>query len=94
MQRLKLRMPNRITKITSKSGLPPGTIDYVGEERTTKVKITVVNFNEQDYFEQDFDDFNSCVHHIKPNNITWINVDGVHNIQLIESIGKNMIYIL
>jgi magnesium transporter len=81
-------MPNRITRVTSKVGLPPGTIDYVGEERTNPVTITVVNFNETDYFEKDFHDFHECMKHIKPSHITWINIDGVHDINLIETIGK------
>ncbi len=88
MQNFKVKMPNKITKITSKVGLPPGTIDYVGEARTTKVRITVINFNEADYFEKDFDTFEDCMTHIKPSHITWINVDGVHDIELIETIGK------
>jgi magnesium transporter len=81
-------MPNKITRLTSKVGLPPGTIDYVGEVRTTAVTITVINFNEKDYFEKEFNDFNECLTHIKPTHITWINVDGVHDINLIETIGK------
>jgi magnesium transporter len=73
---------------TAKVGLPPGTIDYVGEERTNAINITVVCFNEADYYEQTYSDYSECVKSIRPSHITWINFDGVHNVKLIEAVGK------
>ncbi len=81
-------MANKIKRSTSKLGLPPGTIDYVGEERTDRITITTVCFNEHEYFEKQFSDFSDCVKSINPLHITWINIDGVHNINLIEAVGK------
>ena len=69
-------------------GAPPGALFYNGEETDRKVKITLIEFNETEYFEQDFYDLEDCIMHVKPNMVKWINVEGVHNTNLIEKIGK------
>jgi len=69
-------------------GSPPGSLIYNGEEINEKIKITLIEFNETDYFEDDFYDLASCLSHVKDNMIKWINIEGVHNIELIEKIGK------
>jgi magnesium transporter len=81
-------MAKRKKSTTTKVGLPPGTIDYVGEERTNAIIITAVCFNELDYFEQKYSDYSECIKSLKPGYITWINFDGVHNVKLIEAVGK------
>jgi magnesium transporter len=83
-------MPNRFTHKSNKTkvGLPPGTIDYVGEIRDSSVTITLINYNETEYFEKDFYEFKECMTHINPQRITWINIDGVHDTKLIETIGQ------
>ncbi len=69
-------------------GAPPGTMFYNGEETDKKIKITLIEFNETDYFEAEYFDLSECLKHVKPNMVKWINVEGVHNIALIEKIGK------
>jgi len=70
-------------------GAPPGTLFYNGEERDSEIKITLIEFNETEFFEDSFYDLNSCLNHVKDNMVKWINVEGVHNIDLIEKIGKH-----
>lgn len=69
-------------------GSPPGTLFYNGEETTARIKITLIEFNETEYFEEEFFDLSDCLMHVKPNMIKWINIDGVHNTALIEKIGQ------
>lgn len=68
-------------------GAPPGTIFYNGDQ-SGKVKITLIEFNETEFLEQDFYDLNSCTPHFKDDMVKWINVEGVHDIELIENIGR------
>ncbi len=76
-------MPNKYRNI----GTPPGTLSYTGTD-SGSVKITLIEFNEQEFLEKEFYDFSVCTKHLKPNMVQWINVEGVHDISLIESIGK------
>lgn len=78
-----------MSKSKNKLGAPPGTIIYHGEDRSEKVKITLIEFNEGEFLEKEFYDLADCVSHVNPTMVKWINVDGIHNVQLIESIGKH-----
>jgi len=70
------------------TGAPPGTIVYSGEERTERVKLSLIEYNETEFFEKEFYDLSECMAHIKPGMVQWINVDGIHNVELIEAVGK------
>lgn len=69
-------------------GAPPGTLYYTGEETDGKVKITLIEFNEKEYFEKEFFDLSECHTHLKDGMVKWINVEGVHNTALIEKMGQ------
>ncbi len=71
-----------------KPGLPPGTLFYAGEQHTEKVKITLIQYNEAEIIEKDFFDITECLNHINPAMVKWINVDGIHNIDIVEKVGK------
>lgn len=71
-----------------KMGLPPGSIVYDGEQHAEQVVITLIEYNETEFFEKPFYDIEECLMHVKPNMVKWINVDGVHNVNIIEKIGK------
>src|ERR1700752_674801 len=70
-------------------GAPPGTLFYTGEERSEPIKITLIEYNETEFLEQEFFDFNDCLKHVKPNMVKWINVEGIHKTEIIEQIGKH-----
>lgn len=70
-------------------GAPPGTMFYNGEQQDASVKITLIEFNETEYFEHESLDLSDCLAHVKPKMIKWINVEGVHNLELIEKIGRH-----
>ncbi len=70
------------------TGLPPGTVVYSGEDQTAGVKITLLEYNEKEFIEKEFFNFDECLLHVKSDMIKWINVDGVHNTELIQKIGE------
>ena len=69
-------------------GAPPGTLFYNGEERNERIKITLIEFNETEFFEDVYYDLSDCIEHVKPNMVKWINVEGIHKPELVEAIGK------
>ncbi len=74
--------------LQNKVGAPPGTVIYYGEDHKEKVKITLIEYNETEVVEKDFYDLDECMNHINPILVKWINVDGIHKVDLIERIGK------
>ena len=75
--------------IVDKTGAPPGTIVYSGKDSSEKVKITLIEYNETEYIEKDFYDFTECMDCVNSSMVKWINVDGIHKADLIETIGKH-----
>ena len=71
-----------------KIGSPPGTLLYTGPHTNERIRITLIQFNEHEYFEKEFYDLSECLTHIVKDRVNWIDVDGVHNVQLIEKIGN------
>jgi magnesium transporter len=74
--------------IHDKTGAPPGTIMYSGKDTTERVKITLIEYNETDFIEKDFYNLDACLECVNPDMVKWINVDGIHKVDLIEAIGK------
>lgn len=74
--------------ISIKTGAPPGTLMYLGKETRDSVRISLIEFNEKEFFEKEFTDIQECLTHVQPGMVKWINVDGVHNTAIVEQIGK------
>ncbi len=73
----------------NKTGAPPGTVVYSGKDTSEKVKITLIEYNETQFIEKNFYNFSECLESVDPNMVKWINVDGIHKVELIEMIGKH-----
>lgn len=73
---------------TTKTGAPPGTVIYSGEARNERVKITLIEFSETEFIEKEFYDLSECMGYVNPSMVKWMNVDGIHRVELIEAIGK------
>ena len=75
-------------KIVDKTGAPPGTLIYSGENRTEKVQITLIEYNEKEFIEKTFSDIQECMLHVNPTMVKWINVEGIHDVALVEEINQ------
>ncbi len=73
---------------TNKTGAPPGTLVYFGDKQTERVKISLIEYNETEFIEKEFYDLSECLDHVDPKMVRWINVDGIHNVEFIEAVGK------
>jgi magnesium transporter len=70
-------------------GLPPGTLVHVGKERTEKVRITVIDYSEAKVEERELAAVSDCAEFADSSAVTWINVDGIHDMKVIEEIGQH-----
>ena len=81
-------MAKLIRKRSKKAGLPPGTLVYVGKERTDKVIITLIDYDEKNYSEKVLKKVDDCTPFKESKTITWINIDGIHDTNIIEKFGE------
>ncbi len=71
-----------------KSGLPPGTLDVVNSTEKEEVIITLIEYNENTFSEKRIITFQEIIDCQHTATVKWINVDGIHDINLVEQIGK------
>ena len=69
--------------------MPPGKLVYIGDEKQAPVKITVFDYSDNHFEERAFYDAQECWKYKDTLSSTWINIDGIHDIHLIEKIGKH-----
>ena len=76
-----------VQKRSKKTGLPPGTLVHIGEKKTDKVTIAAFNYTGASCNERrdlSFDDLALPT----DGSISWVDVGGVHNMDILESFGK------
>src|SRR4030042_6053198 len=81
-------MPELMKKRSRKAGLPPGTLIHIGEKKTEEVKITIMDYDEIQLQEKEAKTFNECFPYKGRPTVTWINVDGIHQIETLEKLGE------
>jgi magnesium transporter len=81
-------MPKSMKKRSKKRGLPPGTLVHIGVKRTEKVKITVMDFDEEHCEEKVVAAVEDCQAYRDRKSTTWINIDGIHQVEVMEKFGK------
>jgi len=80
-------MPPSVRKRSKKAGLPPGALVHVGERKTEKTRITVIDYNEAGVEEREARTVEECFPFKDRPTVTWINVDGIHDTAVIEKLG-------
>jgi magnesium transporter len=81
-------MPKK-TKISKKRGLPPGTLVHIGEKKAEKTRITIIDYDEEHYEDKGATSIEDCFPFKDKPTVTWINIDGVHDLDVIEKIGHH-----
>jgi magnesium transporter len=82
-------MQEIFTRKAKKPGLDPGTLVHVGKRRTDKVKITILDYDEEHCEEKEAKSVDECLPFRNRPTVTWINIDGIHQVDVIEKIGTN-----
>jgi len=84
-------MPNHtkktVKKRSDKTGLPPGSMVHIGRQRLRAPSITVIDYDENNFAEQVFDSVEACFPFKESPTVTWINIDGIQQTDILEKIG-------
>jgi magnesium transporter len=80
-------MTRFLKKSSKKAGMPPGSLVHVGEKKTERVRIRIIIYDEESLEEKDFDSIDECFQYIGQSRKIWINIDGIHEVGIIEKIG-------
>lgn len=59
------------------------------EKKLEKVKMTIIDYDEAQFKEKEVKKVEECFPFKDKPTVTWINIDGIHNTEMIEQIGKH-----
>jgi magnesium transporter len=73
-----------------KIGLPPGSLIHIGEQKTEKASIHLINFDENAVHEKKLRDIEEAFTYLAQPSVTWINIDGLHEVSIIDKLGQHL----
>ena len=79
----------RVRRHVKKAGLPPGTLVYTGEKKLETVRLTIIDYDEHTVQERQIARVEDCFQFKTKPTVTWINIDGLHDVKIIEEIGTH-----
>jgi len=86
--KVSVRKPRLFKSPIKKSGMPPGTLVHIGERKVETVRITYMDYDEENIHEKQVASIEECFPFRITPTVTWINIDGLHDVELIEKLGK------
>jgi magnesium transporter len=81
-------MPKKFRKMSRKVGLPPGTLVHTGEIKNEFPTVTVVDYDDKNLLVENSLLINDALSMRKQAANRWINLDGIHDSNIINSIGS------
>ena len=81
-------MPESTKNISKKAGLPPGVLVHIGQKLADSVRISIIDYTATDYFEKICKDTEEVFEYKDKKSVTWINIDGLHDVETIGKIGE------
>ncbi len=75
-------------KLVIKAGLPPGTLVHIGPKKTEKQLVELIQYDNKELIETDSNETSVILDKFDPGKVNWINIDGLHNINLIQELGN------
>jgi magnesium transporter len=71
-----------------KAGMSPGTPVFVGEQKRDKIDISIIDYSRQHLEEIQNAGLDDCIRLRDSPNITWINVNGIHDVNAIQTLAN------
>jgi magnesium transporter len=82
-------LKSRRERLAEKEGRSPGTLVHVGERKTETVRISVIDYDENNFLEKEVSAVEDCFPFRDTATVTWINIDGVHDPRVVEKLGTH-----
>ena len=69
-------------------GLGPGSLVFIGNKKMEHPRIRVIDYDKTKLKEDELREIKEGIEYKKTNTVTWINIDGLHDVDLIKEIGS------
>ncbi|MEE4241396.1 MAG: magnesium/cobalt transporter CorA [Desulfopila sp.] len=82
-------MARLIKKHSKAKGLQPGHVVFIGQKKEEKPRFRIIDYTRTDLAEVEANSIEECFPFKNTESITWINIDGLHDVSVIEKIGAH-----
>lgn len=89
MQKKIRRTAKFIKKSSKKAGMSPGMLVHVGEQKIETARITLMGYDQARLEEKQLKRIEESFALKDTPPVSWINIDGLHEVELIEKIGTH-----
>lgn len=83
-----MAMKSDIAKRSRKAGLPPGTLVHVGQKRSGKAKVSVIEYDRRSFSARGLTSPDMPLETAGRQRVRWIDVEGLDQVELISRLGK------
>lgn len=70
-------------------GASPGSLIFIGNKKMDSTKIRLIKYSDNTISEHEFITIEKAFKAIDKREINWLNIDGIHNTDIIQKIGKH-----
>ena len=81
-------MSDSVTNISEKYGMSPGSLVHVGNVLEAESRMSIIDYSNENLDEQSIKSVNEILPYIDKETVTWLNVEGLNDVEHIESIGS------
>lgn len=74
-------------RMQKKVGLPPGSLEFVGEKKVDEVRLTVWDYDKDVIECKELAKPEDCFAYRDTQRVSWINIEGLHDLDLLSKIG-------
>jgi magnesium transporter len=82
------KMARFIKKPKEEIGLSPDALIFRGAQKTKDVLLRIINFDASNLQENAIQTVKEAVTYQDKDTVTWLNIDGLHNMEIMEEIGQ------
>jgi magnesium transporter len=82
-------MTKLFKKTSNKIGMAPGSLVHIGEKKIEQTRIEIIDYDEKHLRQQEVETIEECFPFRDEPTVTWINIDGLHEVEIIEKIGNH-----
>ena len=83
-------MGNYLKKTRNEIGLSPQELVFRGDKKIDKVQLRIIDFDEATVKEKSIKSVKEIVPYTKNKSVTWLNIDGLHDLELLNEIGEEL----
>lgn len=85
-----LKVVGRLVRRTPKKpGSAPGTLVHTGPRKVERIRISFLDYDAEHLHEEEVDSIRECFPLKETPTVSWINVDGLHDLELIRNLGEH-----